>query len=66
MTTGIWSFALFTWIVAGIVNVASTGLYPPISGVLDIWDIKQFLNHEKSSSISQWIRRKLGDLQKLV
>ena len=37
-----------------------------VQAVLDISDILQFLEHDKLSSISQLIKCKLRDLQKLL
>ena len=52
--------------VALVVVVTSAGLSPATAAVLDIWDIPQFLVHVKSSSVSQLIKGKLRDLQKLL
>ena len=65
--------ALFIWNIELVVVAASLdgvgrlepGL-PASSGVLVISDVKHFLAHLKWSSISQLIKGKLRDLQKLL
>ena len=47
---------LFIWNLAEVVAVAATGGFPAPAAVLDISDIIQHLNHDKSSSISQLIK----------
>ena len=47
------------------VNVSSAGLFPSTSGVLGISDITQYFDHVNSSSISQIIKGKSRDIQKL-
>ena len=57
------------WNVAPVVYVdsmARTGRLAGTAGILDISDIIQHLDHDKSSSISQLIKGKLRDLQKLL
>ena len=70
VTTGTKSFALFIWNVALFVLVATSYSTGSVSGtaldVLDIWDIIQYLDHDKSCSISRLIKGKLRDLQKLL
>ena len=46
--------------------MAGTGRFAGTVGVLDISDIIQYLDHDKSSSISQLIKGKSRDLQKLL
>ena len=55
---------LFIWNVE-LVVLASTGLSASTAAVLDTSDIKQFFAHLKSSSISQLIKDKSRDFQKL-
>ena len=47
-------------------HVVSVGLAPPTSGALDMSDITHYFDHVKSSSISQIIKSKTRDLQKLL
>ena len=56
---------LFIWNVA-LVVVVGAGLAPTTATVLDISDILQFIDHGKSGSISQLIKDKLRDFQKLL
>ena len=53
---------LFIWYVAPVVSVAAAGLISPTSPVLDISEITQSFNHDRSSSISQLIKDKSRDL----
>ena len=60
---------MFIWNVAPTVSVASTAVTGGLAGtagVFDILDIMQSLDHHKSSSISQLIKCKSRDLQKLL
>ena len=73
VTTGAWSIALFIWNIAEVICVSAAartgGLALELAvtaGALDISDITQYLDHDKSSSISQLINGKLTDLQKLL
>ena len=66
-------FKLFLRNVASVFYIAdSTGTaelvsgFPATSSVYDISKITQFFHHDKSSSISQLVRSKLGDLRKLL
>ena len=62
VATGTWSLVLFTWnnpLVADVngsctISALEAGL-ASISGVLNISDDIQFLDHDKSNSISQLI-----------
>ena len=58
--------ALFISNVAPVFSVASAKLAHSTSDVLDISDITQYFDHVKSSSISQLIKGKTRDLQKLL
>ena len=58
--------AFFTWSVATVVSVACLGLSLPTGAVLNIYDIRQYFGHLKSSSVSQLIKGKSRDLQKLL
>ena len=53
------------WLALFILNVACTGLAPPTSDVLDISEITEFFDYEKSSCILQLIKVRSRDLQKL-
>ena len=71
VTTGAWSIALFIWNIAEVICVSAAartgGLALELAvtaGALDISDITQYLDHDKSSSISQLINGKSRDLQK--
>ena len=66
LTTQTQSLGLFIWNIAPVVKVASVGLDLLTSGVLDISDITQYLDHVKSSSIARLIKGKSRDSQKLV
>ena len=70
VTTGTETLALFTWNVALFAEVATSYLTGSVFGtaldVLDVSDITQYLDHDKSSSISQLINGKSRDLQKLL
>ena len=68
-TTGTWSLVLLIWIVALVVYIAvlavkgklARGLAVTLE-VLDISDITQSFDHDKSSSISQLIKGKSREL----
>ena len=66
LTTQTQSLGLFIWNIAPVVKVTSVGLDLLTSGVLDISDITQYLDHVKSSSIARLIKGKSRDSQKLV
>ena len=66
VTTGAQSLALFIWNSALVVNAASAGLSPATSGVHDILDVKQFLDYDKSSYISQLIKSKSRNVQNIL
>ena len=66
VTTGTINFALLIRNLAEVVAVAATGRFPTTAMVLHIWDPTQYLDHDKSSSISQLIKEKSRDLQKLL
>ena len=60
---------LFIWNDAPVARVASTaeiGGLAGTAGVLDISDMIQYVDYGKSSSISQLIKARSRDLQKLV
>ena len=60
---------LFTWNVAPVFFVGRTWSAAGLagaSGVLDISEIMQSFDHDKSSSISQLIKGKSRNLQKLL
>ena len=60
------NLALFIGKVALVVNVSSAGLARSTTGFLDISDIAQFFAQFFASSISQLIKGKLRDFQKLL
>ena len=71
VTTGIQSLALFQWNVSSQVDahgIRSLGRLvfglEGASGVLYIFDITNFFDHDKSSFISQLIKEKSWDFQK--
>ena len=71
VTTGIQSLALFQWNVSSQVDahgIRSLGRLvfglEGTSGVLYIFDIINFVDHDKSSFISQLIKEKSRDFQK--
>ena len=69
VTTGTYFLAQFIWNVALAAHVASLvglGRSTATAAVIDILDIMQCLDHDKSSSISQLIISKPRDLQKLL
>ena len=70
VTTGTETLALFTWNVALFAEVATSYLTGSVFGtaldVLDVSDITQYLDCDKSSSISQLIKDKSRALQKLL
>ena len=57
---------LFIRNLAEVFVVAATGRFPATAVVLDISDTRQYLDHDKSSSVLQVIKGKLKDLQKLL
>ena len=54
------------WNVAPVVSVAGTDRLAGSARVFDISGIMQYLGHDKWSSISQLIKDRLRDLQKLL
>ena len=56
---------LFIWNNALVIDAAATRLSPDIAAVSDIPYIIQFIDYLKSSSVSQTIKGKSIDLQKL-
>ena len=70
VTTRTETLALFTWNVALFAEVAISYLTGSVFGtaldVLDVSDITQYLDCDKSSSISQLIKDKSRALQKLL
>ena len=52
--------------LAEVVAVAATGGFPATAAVFDISDTTQYLEHDKSSSVSQLSKGKSRDLQKLL
>ena len=73
LTTGTQGLVLLIWNVAQVVyldGLSATGGIafgvPAILGVIDISDIMQSFNHDKSSYISQLINGKSRDLRKLL
>ena len=60
---------MFIWNVASVVYVAykgGKGTLAGTAGVFDVSDIIKYLDHGKSRSISQLIKDKLRDFQKLL
>ena len=70
VTTGTKNFALFIRNVAlfavAVTSYSTGSVFGTALDVLDILDITQYLDHDKSSSISQLIKGKWRDLQKLL
>ena len=73
LTTGTQGLVLLIWNVAQVVyldGLSATGGIafgvPAILGVIDISDIMQSFDHDKSSYVSQLINGKSRDLQKLL
>ena len=68
VTTGTWSLALLFWNVALVVVFVIcwvVGL-ATVLDIIDISSITQYLDHDKSSLISQLIKDKSRDLKKLL
>ena len=53
-------------LVVSFAGLAGFGRWEAIAAVLDISDVMQFFDHDKSSSISQSVKGKSRELQKLL